>query len=98
MSRDHFVLFFLQIAIIRVAKEKGLPITCEVCPHHLFLCEDDIPRIGKGRAEVRPVLCSKEDQDALWKSLDIIDCFATDHGKYSPFPFCHKSRKFCSFV
>lgn len=70
-----------QIAIIRVAKEKGLPITCEVCPHHLFLCEEDIPHIGKGRAEVRPVLCSKEDQEALWKNLDIIDCFATDHGK-----------------
>ena len=81
------VLPFLQIAVIRIAKEKGLPITCEVCPHHLFLCEEDIPRIGKGHADVRPVLCSKEDQEALWENLDIIDCFATDHGKlqhYAP--------------
>ena len=75
------IYFFFQIAIIRVAKEKGLPITCEVCPHHLFLCEDNIPRIGKGRSEVRPILVTKEDQEALWNNLDIIDCFATDHGK-----------------
>ena len=68
--------------IVRAAKEKGLPVTCEVAPHHLFLCEDDIPDIGKGRAEVRPVLCSKSDQDALWENMDIIDCFATDHGEW----------------
>ena len=55
-------------------------VTCEVCPHHLFLCDDDIPQIGEGWSEVRPVLCSREDQEALWDNLDIIDCFATDHG------------------
>ena len=68
--------------IVRAAKEKGLRVTCEVAPHHLFLCEDDIPDIGKGRAEVRPVLCSKSDQEALWENMDIIDCFATDHGEW----------------
>ena len=57
--------------------------TCEVAPHHLFLCEDDIPDIGKGRAEVRPVLCSKDDQNALWENMDIIDCFATDHAPHT---------------
>lgn len=56
--------------------------TCEVCPHHLFLCRDDITSIGEGWSEVRPVLCSKEDQDALWENLDIVDCFATDHGEF----------------
>ena len=55
--------------------------TCEVCPHHLFLSTDNVPNLGKGRAEVRPVLCSKEDQEALWENMDIIDCFATDHGR-----------------
>ena len=28
-----------EIEVIRAAKAKGLPITCEVAPHHLFLCE-----------------------------------------------------------
>ncbi len=66
--------------MIRAAKEKGLSVTCEVAPHHLFLSDQDIADIGKGKAEVRPVLCSKDDQNALWENMDIIDCFATDHG------------------
>ncbi|XP_061712255.1 CAD protein [Cydia pomonella] len=72
-----------EISIIRAAKERGLKVTCEVCPHHLFLSTDDIDRIGKGRAEVRPVLCSPEDQAELWKNMDMIDVFATDHAPHA---------------
>lgn len=54
--------------------------TCEVAPHHLFLCDDNVPTIGDGRAQVRPMLGTREDMEALWENLDIIDCFATDHG------------------
>lgn len=73
-----------EIMIIRAAKEKGIKITCEVCPHHLFLSTDDVDRIGGlGIAEVRPVLCSPEDQNALWENLDIIDVFATDHAPHT---------------
>ena len=60
---------------------KGLPVTCEVCPHHLFLCNDDLVGLGAGWGEVRPRLCSRDDQDALWDNLEYIDCFATDHGQ-----------------
>ena len=59
-----------------------MPVTCEVSPHHLFLCEEDLGRIGVGRGQVRPLLATKEDQQALWDNLDIIDCFATDHGLF----------------
>ncbi|KOC66587.1 CAD protein [Habropoda laboriosa] len=72
-----------EIQIIRAAKEKGMAVTCEVCPHHLFLCEEDLERIGHGRGQVRPVLGTKEDQQALWENLDIIDCFATDHAPHT---------------
>ncbi|CAL7950785.1 unnamed protein product [Xylocopa violacea] len=72
-----------EIQIIRAAKEKGMAVTCEVCPHHLFLCEDDLERIGYGRGQVRPVLGTREDQQALWDNLDIIDCFATDHAPHT---------------
>lgn len=72
-----------EILIIKAAKERGLKVTCEVCPHHLFLSTDDIDRIGRGRAEVRPVLCSPEDQAELWKNIDIIDIFATDHAPHT---------------
>lgn len=52
-----------------------------MAPHHLFLCEDNVPDIGDGRAQVRPMLGTREDMEALWENMDIIDCFATDHGE-----------------
>lgn len=72
-----------EILVIRAAKEKGLKVTCEVCPHHLFLSDEDIPSLGAGRCEVRPRLATKRDQDALWANLDVIDCFATDHAPHT---------------
>jgi carbamoyl-phosphate synthase/aspartate carbamoyltransferase/dihydroorotase len=72
-----------EITLIRKAKERGYPVTCEVTPHHLFLCDEDIPHIGPGRSEVRPRLASKSDQEALWENLEIVDCFATDHAPHT---------------
>ncbi|XP_070163752.1 multifunctional protein r isoform X2 [Polyergus mexicanus] len=73
-----------EIEIIRkVKKEMGLVVTCEVCPHHLFLCQDDLDRIGSKKGQVRPILGTKEDQQALWDNLDVIDCFATDHAPHT---------------
>jgi carbamoyl-phosphate synthase/aspartate carbamoyltransferase/dihydroorotase len=72
-----------EILLIRAAKEKGLKVTCEVAPHHLFLCTDDIPALGSGRSEVRPRLASPKDQQALWDNMDVIDCFATDHAPHT---------------
>ncbi len=75
-----------EVLLIKAAKEHGLRVTCEVCPHHLFLTRDDIPAISQGhpgRGEVRPRLATKEDVDALWAHLDVIDCFATDHAPHT---------------
>jgi carbamoyl-phosphate synthase / aspartate carbamoyltransferase / dihydroorotase len=75
-----------EVLLIKAAKERGLKVTCEVCPHHLFLTKDDIPAITNGhpgRGEVRPRLATKEDVDALWANLDVIDCFATDHAPHT---------------
>ena len=72
-----------EILLIRKAKERGLKVTCEVTPHHLFLCEDDIPALGFGRSEVRPRLASALDRAALWNNLDVIDCFASDHAPHT---------------
>ena len=71
-----------EVLLIRAAKEKGVPVTCEVCPHHLFLSTDDLDRLGPGRCEVRPRLASPADQQALWDNLDVVDCFATDHAPH----------------
>lgn len=72
-----------EILIIRAAKNRGLQVTCEVCPHHLFLTDKDISRIGIQQSKVKPPLNTLEDQEALWKNMDIIDCFATDHAPHS---------------
>ncbi len=71
-----------EIRLIREAKEAGLPITCEVAPHHLFLTEDDARALG-GRGEVRPRLARRPDVDALWANLDVVDCIATDHAPHT---------------
>ncbi|MGB9521902.1 MAG: hypothetical protein ACPL6F_04000, partial [Anaerolineales bacterium] len=72
-----------EIMVIRKAKERGVQVTCEVTPHHLFLNQEDIPQIGTGRSEVRPRLNTPEDQKCLWENLDVIDCFATDHAPHT---------------
>jgi len=75
-----------EILLIKAAKERGLKVTCEVCPHHLFLSKEDIPTLSSGhpgRGEVRPRLATKEDVDSLWQNMDVIDCFATDHAPHT---------------
>jgi len=72
-----------EVLLIKAAKEKGIKVTCEVCPHHLFLNNEDLTGLTYGRREVRPQLGTKEDVDSLWKNMDVIDCFATDHAPHT---------------
>lgn len=71
-----------EITVIRMMKERGAPITCEVTPHHLWLTEDDLPRLGP-LGLMRPSLGSAADRDALWANLDVVDCIATDHAPHT---------------
>jgi carbamoyl-phosphate synthase/aspartate carbamoyltransferase/dihydroorotase len=80
-----------EILLIKAAKDRGIKVSCEVCPHHLFLTSSSpiFPEDGGGqgggwgRKEVRPRLASQEDIDALWSNLGVIDCFATDHAPHT---------------
>jgi dihydroorotase-like cyclic amidohydrolase len=80
-----------EVLLIKAAKERGIKVTCEVCPHHLFLTKPLPPahlptgegRRGEGRTEVRPRLATQADVDALWANLEVIDCFATDHAPHT---------------
>ncbi len=71
-----------EIECIRDAKMRGMSVTCEVAPHHLYLSHDDIHRIGPGRSEVRPRLQAPADVAALWDNMDVVDCIATDHAPH----------------
>jgi dihydroorotase-like cyclic amidohydrolase len=64
------------------AKKAGMPVTCGVCAHHLFLNEEDSERLGVyGR--MLPSLKSREDQDFLWDNLEYIDVFESDHAPHT---------------
>ena len=71
-----------EIELIRRAKERGLAVTAEVTPHHLFLSTDDLPRLG-ARGDMRPRLASPDDVAALWAHLAAVDVFATDHAPHT---------------
>jgi len=76
-----------EVLLIKAAKEKGVKVTCEVCPHHLFMVsqvsDEERGKKKEGRMEVRPRLATQKDVDALWANLDVIDCFATDHAPHT---------------
>ena len=48
-----------EILLIKAAKERGIKVTCEVCPHHLFLTSDDIPTARPGSIPGRGRRCAR---------------------------------------
>lgn len=72
------------IGLVKAAKEDGLPVTCEVAPHHLFLSIEDYKTLGT-LGKMNPPLRSKKDQQALWKGIEdgTVDCIATDHAPHT---------------
>lgn len=72
-----------EIELIADAKMRGLPVTCEVTPHHLFMSEADYQRLGP-LGDMRPVLGTPDDVAALWEHLpETVDCIATDHAPHT---------------
>lgn len=64
------------------AKKKGLPITCGVCPHHLFLTKSDVKKL-KTFGLMKPSLKTKADQQYLWKNMKYIDVIESDHAPHT---------------
>ncbi|MBQ6454782.1 MAG: dihydroorotase [Eggerthellaceae bacterium] len=73
--------------LIRQAKANGLPVTCEVTPHHLFLDETDIDDSYNTFLKVNPPLRSKEDASALIDAVvdGTVDALVTDHAPHADF-------------
>lgn len=70
--------------MVREAKEEGLLVTAEVCPHHFTLCEDDITA-NDANYKMNPPVRSKKDLEALRTGLknDVFDVISTDHAPHS---------------
>ena len=80
------------LEIIRKAKAEGAKITCEVCPHHFTLCDEDITEYD-ANFKMSPPLRSRADIRALKSALrdGTIDVIATDHAPH------HEDDKNCEF-
>lgn len=76
---------------IMKAKDKGLPITCGVCPHHLFLTAEDVDKLGP-YGKMLPSLKTKRDQQFLWDHFDAIDIIESDHA-----PHTHEEKQAGAF-
>ena len=65
------------VEAIGAAKWKGVPVTCEVTPHHLWFADTDY--------RVNPPIRKAEDVDALIEAirLGVVDAIATDHAPHT---------------
>lgn len=71
------------VKMLKEAKEEGLFVTGEVCPHHFALTEDDIV-VGDTNYKMNPPLRSKDDVQALKEGLrdGVFDVISTDHAPH----------------
>lgn len=72
------------VRVVRDAKRAGIKVTAEVTPHHLLLCEEDIPGLDTNY-KMNPPLRGKADQEALIAGIldGTIDFIATDHAPHT---------------
>ena len=72
------------LELVRAARAKGLPVTCEVTPHHFTLTDEDVQY--DSHYKMNPPLASREDRDALIAGLidGTVDAIATDHAPHEP--------------
>lgn len=72
------------VRMVKEAKEAGVDVTAEVCPHHFTLTSEDIPG-NDANYKMNPPLRTREDVETLKQGLhdDIMDVIATDHAPHS---------------
>ena len=70
--------------MIRKAKKEKIKVTAGVTPHHLFLIDKDVTKLGPF-ALMKPVLGTKSDQDSLWQGIldGTIDLIESDHAPHT---------------
>jgi len=80
------------LEMVRHAKQRGLPVTCEVTPHHFTLMDEDIKDYDTNY-KMKPPLRSREDRQAMLQGLadGTVDAIATDH---APHPGSEKMQEF----
>jgi allantoinase len=75
----------LALEMIAAAKQNGVPITAETCPHYLTLAAESIPD-GDARFKCCPPIRPQQNQEQLWQGLQTgtIDFIVSDHSPCTP--------------
>jgi allantoinase len=70
---------------LRRAREEGLPVSVETCPHYLHLTAETIAD-GATLCKCAPPIRSRVNREGLWRGLSegVIDLVATDHSPCPP--------------
>lgn len=73
------------LPLLAGARDEGLPISAETCPHYLTFCAGDIED-GAVQYKCAPPIRDRAHRDALWRALDdgVLDLVATDHSPCPP--------------
>ena len=73
------------LPIIKAARERGIRISCETCPHYLHFTADEVPH-GATQFKCAPPIRDAGTRAALWRGLlaGEIDLIATDHSPCPP--------------
>jgi len=67
------------------ARQRGVDVSTETCPHYLFFTGEDVERLG-AVAKCAPPVRDRKEQDNLWAELlgGNVDVIASDHSPSSP--------------
>jgi allantoinase len=84
------------LPLLERAKDEGLPLTVETCPHYLSFAAEDVPD-GATEFKCCPPIRERENCERLWAALrgGLIDMVVSDH---SPCPPALKLREVGDFL
>ncbi len=73
------------VALVAEARDRGVSVTCETCPHYLLLTGEDVERLG-AVAKCAPPLRPRSDVEELWERVFArdVDFIASDHSPCPP--------------
>src|SRR5215203_271826 len=68
------------LPLLKAAREEGLPLTVETCPHYLTFAAEEIPD-GATHFKCCPPVRERENREKLWEALKqgVIDMVVSDH-------------------
>ncbi|MCX6591747.1 MAG: dihydroorotase [Acidobacteria bacterium] len=72
------------VDMVKQAKQRGLPVTCEVSPHHFTLCDSEIVPYDSNFKMRPPIRCTHDVDACLEGIIDgTVDALATDHAPHA---------------